>query len=58
MEGGKSKKGEDNEDSEITENNRLGDLKANGSCKADGGIKYITILEYKIKKSRGKDCRC
>lgn len=58
MEGGKSKKCEDNEYSENTENNRLGVLKANGSWKADGCIKYITILEYKIKKSGGKEGQC
>lgn len=55
---GKSKKGNDSVDTENTENNRPGEIKANGSWKADGGIKYITILECKIKKSRGKDGRC
>ncbi|MBK7966343.1 MAG: hypothetical protein IPK10_14380 [Bacteroidetes bacterium] len=58
MESGKSKNSKDKLDNESTENNRLGDLKANGSWKADGCIKYITILEYKINKSRGKDGRC
>ncbi len=53
-----NKNGEDKEDKESTENNRLEDLKANGSWKADGCIKYITILEYKIKKSAGIDRRC
>ena len=52
------KNSEVNEDREIKENNRLELKKANGSWLADGCIKYITILEYKIKKSGGKDHRC
>ena len=47
------KNSEVNEDREIKENNRLELKKANGSWLADGCIKYITILEYKIKKTEG-----
>ncbi|MBP7244900.1 MAG: hypothetical protein KBA99_06280 [Bacteroidia bacterium] len=37
----------------MKENNRLAYKKTNGSWQADGCIKYITILEYKIKKMEG-----
>jgi hypothetical protein len=37
----------------LKENNRLACKKTNGSWQADGCIKYITILEYKIKKMEG-----
>ncbi len=47
------KNSEVNEDREIKENNRLELKKANGSWLADGCIKYITILEYKTKKTEG-----
>ncbi|MBP6512098.1 MAG: hypothetical protein KA347_05485 [Bacteroidia bacterium] len=47
------KNGEVNEDELMKENNRLAYKKTNGSWQADGCIKYITILEYKIKKMEG-----